>query len=77
MYWYAAHDQRARWAQRHLRERLRDLGIANLSLKRYRAAIDSFLGWQFVFFGGLAAMLEQLDDHLSAYLEYFWESGRG
>ena len=76
-YWYASEDARLRLRARQTRGRLRDLGISNLSLKRYREAVEAFVGWQLLWFGGVAATLGQLDDHLAVYVEYLWESGDG
>ena len=76
-YWYASEDARLRLRARLARGRLRDLGISNLTPKRYREAVEAFVGWQLLWFRGVAGTVEQLDDHLSVYVEYLWDSGDG
>ena len=76
-HWYASEDAGLRLRARLGRGRLRDLGISNLTLKRYQEAVEAFIGWQLLWFRGVAGTVEQLDDHLSVYVEYLWESGDG
>ena len=76
-HWYAAEDASLRLRARHARGRLRDLGISNLTLGRYRDAVEAFLGWSLFYCGGVARTMEELDTHLSLYVEYLWENGEG
>ena len=75
--WYASSSGALRLQARQARGRLRDLGITILTLERYRAALERFLGWELLFHRGVSRTLEQLDEHLAQYVEYLWENGDG
>ena len=76
-FWYAAESGALRIAARHWRGRLRDLGVTNLTLSRYRQSLERFLGWELAYLGGVATTVAQLDEHLALYTEYLWENGDG
>ena len=76
-FWYAADNVGPRIHARRLRGRLRDLGVSNLTLARYRQSVERFVGWELSYLGGVACSLELLDEHLAHYVEYLWENGDG
>ena len=53
--------------------RLRDLRVSTLTLHRYREALQSFLFYCMLMFGGLAPDLDTLDSHAVDYVESLWE----
>ena len=70
LYWYAAQDASLRIQARRVRGRLRDLGISNRTLERYRVSVEYVLWWELCHFHGVARPIDQLDSHLAAYVEY-------
>ena len=54
---------------------LRDLIVAPVSMKRYRAAVNYFVFVTMTLFGSVAETYETLDEQLVYFLELLWTEG--